>query len=458
MIFFKTTLAAAALVLVVVSARAQTQPAGFSASEYPSIQAALDARPGQMIYVPPGDWQISEKIRIRRDRSGLFGPGRIVQTNPNAPIVEIENAVGVRLRDLTLTRPEGKTETRCEALIAMRCRDLVIDGLQILDNQTVASAIALRDCSNCQIRGCLIENYMRLSVDDRTASPDWGYAFLCIDGTGIGVKTSRGVLIQANRVVERRFLPTPEMQKKHDLGRVIKRNPQKGRIISEKAWQADYVDNWHQGSAIFASSPEETEMVQILGNYIENAAQGIDLHCDRAIVSQNIVNTAHIGMKAMHGSAHVLILGNQFIRNDLWSIGLMPGAASHVAMPAAEGKPAKTANRDGGSIIANNIISDFGYGHSRWLWSNAAACCPIRLETGQTPENPPLTDVIVQGNIIYVTGRDGVLVDGEVKVEPPRYKYAVLISPGPRGPKNVRFSNNIFHPGTAGVSNVEIEE
>jgi len=52
------------------------------------------------------------------------------------------------------------------------------------------------------------------------------------------------------------------------------------------------------------------------------------------------------------GSRNVNITGNQFSHNDLWAIGLMPGAASH---PAVDGKP-ETANADGGSIVANNVI------------------------------------------------------------------------------------------------------
>jgi hypothetical protein len=138
-------------------------------------------------------------------------------------------------------------------------------------------------------------------------------------------------------------------------------------------------------------------------------------------------------MKAMHGSRHVLIAANQFIKNDLWSIGLMPGAASRAGV-----------NTDGGSIIANNIISDFGHGHSHWIWAGSAA--PLRFSRGQKPDNPPLTDVIIQGNI--VSGRGD---------EPPRYKYAVLIESGGNGPKGLHFSNNIFHPGAQGVSNVELK-
>jgi hypothetical protein len=418
-----------------------------SVSRYPSIQEAITANPGRMIYVPPGDYEIVEKIRIRTDRSGLFGPGRIVQTDADVPIVEIERAEGVQLRDLTLSRREGSMDTRAEAVLAIACRNLLLENLQVVDNRTQSAAIALRECRYCQIRNCLVENYMRISIDDRTGSEDWGYAFNCINGTGIAVTASQATRIQGNRIVENNLLPTPEIKQKCDLGKFVKRNSEKGAIVSQQTWDRQSVDNWHQGSAILISSPEATDYTQVLDNYIENAAQGIDVHADHVIISQNIVHNAFMGMKAMHGSRNVLVLGNQFSKNDLWSIGLMPGAASHAA--SADQK----ANGDGGSIIANNIISEFGYGRAAWIWGGGN-CCPIRLDNGQKPENPPLADVIVQGNVVYDSGRDEVGADG--RSAPPRYRYAVFVHPGPGGPCGLHFFGNILHAGSEGVSNVEL--
>lgn len=423
-----------------------------SVAGYKSIQEATDANPGRMVWVPVGDYPIADKLRIRKDGSGLFGPGRIIQTNPKAPIIEIENAAGVRIQDLRLTRPEGAQETDVEGVLAIGCQDLSLVDLQVCENRTRAAAISLRDCVGGRIRGCLVRNYMRITVDDRTASNDWGYAFACIDGSGIVIRGGKGILISDNRIIERDLLPTPQIQQKHNLGRFVKKNPVKGELVSQQAWDQEWVSNWHQGSAIVVTSPEESAGIRILGNHIENAAQGIDLHADQMIVSQNVVNNAFMGMKAMHGSRHVLIIENQFIKNDLWAIGLMPGAASHAAGHAdAAGKPAP-ANIDGGSIIANNIISEFGYGHAHWIWGNERS--PFKFDSRQKPHNPPLTDVIVQGNIVYDTGRDGVVVDGKAATAAPRYKYAVILASEPRG---IRFSNNLFHPGTAGVANVELK-
>ena len=130
------------------------------------------------------------------------------------------------------------------------------------------------------------------------------------------------------------------------------------------------------------------------------------------------------------GMSNVLITGNQFTKNCLWAIGLMPGAAAHAT------------NTDGGSIIANNIISDFGHGHARWIWGDERS--PFKFDTGQQPDDPPLTDVIVQGNIVQATGK-------------PRYKYAVIIGGGPNTPRSMHFSGNLLHPGTLGVANVELQ-
>ncbi len=421
-----------------------------SVVRYGSIQEALTANPGRLLYVPPGEYRIAEKIRIRSDQAGLFGPGRIVQANSDVPIIEIEGATGVQLRDLVLTRAEGARDTKAEAVLAIRCRNVVLEGLQVLDNRTASAAIALRECRGCQVRHCLVQNYMRISVDDRTGNTDWGYAFRCIDGSGISVGASQGTLLQGNRIIEENLLPTREIQQQYDLGKFVKRNPEKGKLISQKTWDQQSVDNWHQGSAIIITSPESSDGAQILGNFIENAAQGIDIHADRVIVSQNIVQNAFIGMKAMHGSRHVLILGNQFSKNDLWAIGLMPGASSHGPGSATGEK----ANVDGGSVIAHNIISDFGGGHAAWVWQSQRRA-PIRLDTGQKPENPPLADVIIEGNIVYDSPRDERRLDD--KPPAPSYRYAVLVAPDSGGPRGLHFANNIFHPGSDGVSNVELK-
>ena len=434
----------AGYILLVAVVQTQAGDMGPAVRDYESIQAALDANPGQVVFVPPGDYEINEKIRIRTDGSGLWGPGRIVQANPEQPILEIERASGVRIRDLTLTRAEGQEETSCEGVLALQCRDLVLEDVRVIDNRTRSGAIVLRECEAAEIRSCLVRNYMRISIDDRTGSKDWGYAFHCIDGTGIVVKHSTGTLIQGNRVVEDHLLPTLEVKEKYGLGQFVKKNPVKGTIISQKVWDEEYVDNWHQGSAIIVSSPTVSDYTRILGNSIENAAQGIDIHSDHVIIAQNIVHNAFMGMKAMHGSRNVIVIGNQFSKNDLWSIGMMPGASSHAGSPALPHQDAVPPNVDGGSIIANNIVSDFGYGHAHWIWGDDGI--PIRFDTGQKPENPPLADVVVQGNVVYDTG--------QAEGSEPRYRYAVVV---PAEVKGIRFSGNIFHPGRDGVSNVEIE-
>ena len=404
--------------------------AELSVTAYPSIQEALNANPGRLIFVPAGDYPITEKIRIRGERSGLFGPGRIIQKSANQPIIEIENANGAEIRDLTLTRADGFMETTNEGILAIKCRDLVIDNVRVIDNHTRSGAIALRESKNSRVSHCLVRNYMRVTIDDRTASKEWGYAFNCTDGTGISVAYCTGTLIEGNRIIEENLIPTPEIKARHKLGDYVKKNPQKGTFMSQQAWDAGYTDNWQQGSGLVVTAPEVSDVTRILGNHIQNAAQGIDLHCDHVIVANNIIENSFMGMKSMHGSRNVLITGNQFTKNCLWAIGLMPGAAAHAT------------NTDGGSIIANNIISDFGHGHAHWIWGDERS--PFKFDTGQQPDDPPLTDVIVQGNIVQATGK-------------PRYKYAVIIGGGPNTPRGMHFSGNLLHPGTLGVANVELQ-
>ena len=201
--------------LIVLFLWAQASAAELTVTAYPTIQAALDANPNRMLFVPAGDYPITEKIRIRGQRSGLFGHGRIIQQNAAQPIVEIEEATEAEIRDLTLTRPEGKMETRNEGIVAIKCRDLVIENVRVIDNRGPAGAITLRESQNCRISRCLVRNYMRVSIDDRTKSLEWGYAFNCTDGTGISVSYSSGTHIEGNRIIEEK--PTPDFSDKSDL-------------------------------------------------------------------------------------------------------------------------------------------------------------------------------------------------------------------------------------------------
>lgn len=437
------------LTLPITSFAQETKQAFPIVASKQSIQETLDAQPGRMLFLPAGDYEISEKLVIRSDGSGLYGPGRIIQTNPEASFFEIEHRAGVQFRDIVLTRPEGKQTTATEAINARDCQDLVLDNLTVKKHRTRSGVFYLLNCKNATIRDCTIINYMRIAVDDRTASPDWGYAFHCIDGSGIVVNASTGTLIQGNRITEQELLPTPEIQEKHKLGQFVKKNKTKGALTSQQTWEQESVKNWHQGSAIIVTSPAVSDRTQILGNTIENGAQGIDLHSDHVIVSQNIVSNCFVGMKAMHGSRHISIIGNQFIKNDLWSIGLMPGAASYAARESEKDQPGRSDNSDGGSIIANNIISEFGYGNAHWIWGDNGN--PILLDSGQKPENTPLTDVILQGNIVQNSGR----FQTSKENQQPRYVYAVRVD---RKATNIHFSNNIFDPGREGVSNVELKK
>jgi hypothetical protein len=400
-----------------------------SVDAYGSIQAALDANPGKALFVPASDYVIHERIRIRGDGSGLFGPGRIIQQNPEQPIINVEDAADVVIRDLTLMRPNGKMETRSEGVVAVKCSGLVLDNVRVYDNRSAAGAITVRESRHCRISRCVVRNYMRVSVDDRTVSKDYGYAFNCTDGTGISVSYSTGTLIEGNRVLEENLVPTPEMKAKHKLGDFVKKNPEKGAIISQQLWDANYTDVWQQGSGIIVTAPTVSDCTRIVNNHIENAAQGIDLHTDHVIVANNIVVNSFMGMKAMHGSRNVLITGNQFIKNCIWAIGLMPGAAANAE------------NSDGGSIIANNIISDFGYGDAHWIWGKERS--PFKFDNGQQPDDPPLTDVVIQGNVLHTTGER-------------RYRYAVVIAGGENAPRGLHFSNNLLPPGKDGVANTEL--
>lgn len=436
-----------------VMALGEVRPEQVAITDGASIQAAIDSHPGQVIFVPSGDYEISQPITISHDNSGLAGPGRIVQTDPAANIVVASHASGVQIRDLTLTRPPG-TDGKISGLVVNFCPNVVIENVRVIDNRAPASSMNINKCDNGRITNNLVRNYTSISVDDRTADPDLGYAFRCIDGTGIQLTECRGMLVQGNRVEELINRPTPEVKEKFGLGKFTKKNATKGTRVSQEAWDTETFPGWHQGSGIYiGGDPTVSDRIQVLGNYVENAAQAIDIHSDHVIVGQNFVNNSALGVKAMHGSRNILIIGNQFDKCSIHAILLQPGVKSHAAgEPTEQGQDPATApaNIDGASIIANNIISDFGYGDANWMFGNERDC--ICLEPGQIPQNPPLTDVIVTGNIVYDPGHDKILVDGKPMVVTPRYRFALLIA----GAVKVRVSNNILQPGSAGVANVPL--
>lgn len=424
-----------------------------SASAYGSLQEAIDGNPGKTILIDPGDTPIDQPLQIHTDGTSLLGYGRIVQRNPGAPIIRIENACGVRIAGITLTRGAGQEETSEPAIRADKCRLLEVDAVQVVDNWSTAGTISLDQCKDSRIHGCTVSNYKRIGVDDRTENELYGYAFKVIDGTGIAITHSGNIQIEGNRIVENRIYPTQEAKEKYRLGDLTegKKPTKKGRLAPE----GSYANNWHQGSAIIVTSPEETDHALITGNLIRNAAQGIDIHADHVTCSNNSIDHAFIGIKCMHGSRNVIIAGNNVSHMDLWGLVMLPGTISHPAEPAADGKPARGANYTRGNIIANNIFSDFGFGYEYFNWEKSKSGV-ISLESGQLPENPVMTDVLIQGNIVYDSGKDQILVDGVPQTVAPRYEYAVYITPDPK-PQGLIFANNVFHAGRGGVSNLPLE-
>jgi len=464
-----STAALLGAIVLATPAVAEDRGGPIAVGDFPSLQAALDAHPGQALHVPAGDYAIDAPLVLRHSGSALSGPGRIVQTNPLAPIVVVEDAEHVAIRDLTLTRPEAAAETDEPAVRASNSDFVRLQGLRVLGNHSRSAAIRLEQCAYGRVEGCEIVDYKRVSIDDRTTNPLYGYAFQCIDGSGIGATRCTATTIVNNRIIERRMLPTREIAEAHGLGRLTAgKAPLRFGELGKWVERANFAQHWHQGSAIVVTGPEQTSFTRIVGNYIENSAQGIDIHSDNYICSDNVVNHAMMGMKAMHGSRNGVIANNLFSHVDLWGIMLGPGAASHRAEPASSETPERRPNVDGAVAVTGNVIADFGRGHEFWNWTrnetDGAVSAVIRIERGQLSANPPITDVLIQGNVVTNGADEEQLVDGKLVAPQPRYRYVVVIEQpsgeGERGhyPRNIRVGDNLFEPGLEGVCNVPLEE
>lgn len=426
----------------------------------PAIQRALDSAPGQVIFLPPGDYTISSPIMISHDNSGLAGPGRIIQTNPKELILMVSRADNVQLRDITLTRLPD-TEGAVSGLGAHGCRNLVVNNVQVIDNRAPASAVNIDKCVSGRISNCLVRNYKGISIEDRTTSATSGIAFKCFDGTGIQLTGCQGMLVQSNRIEEHRLLPTREARESFDLGRITSRSAAKGTFVSQETWESEHVPiGWHQGSGLYVGGPQDSGLTQVIGNFIENANQGMDIQSDHITIANNIVENSDVGMKAMHGARNVLILGNQFNRCDMHGALLLSGMLSHHAgegVPEMRVPAGTPANIDGASIIANNVFSNFGYGGSHWLVGDERSV--ICLERGQSSKCPPLRDVIVSGNIVAGSSASKSTEITSPTPEQPHYRYALLIdipANGIQGPLGIRVYNNLLAPGKLGVSNKKI--
>lgn len=434
-----------------IAISAQTQPV-VDVRAYPNLQAAIDANGGRIIVIPPGTYEIDRALVISSDRTELHGPARIIQRNANENLLRIENASEVRVANLTFTRSPGNQETNQHGVFALRCRDVEFTGLHVSENHTHSSIVA-QASRDIVVQDCTVINYKGPTIDDRTKSDRFGYAFKSVDGTAIQMREVDGVIIRNNRISEYRLRPTREVRDQYDLGTLTVVPDKPGRNTRQEMLDARYTNNWHQGSGIHLASPDATRRALVIGNTIEHCNQGLDIHADHVIAANNMVSHALIGLKAVHGAKNILMEGNMISFVDLWGILLRPGAASRSAADTRDGSPAVTENIDGGSLIANNIISNLGFGLQAWNWPDRSGAYGLHLGDGPLPENPPLRNLLVVGNMVHDSGQDTVFLDGEWKKVPPRYGYAAFLDTGsPTASRNVRFYGNLFDPGSKGIA------
>jgi hypothetical protein len=290
---------------------------------------------------------------------------------------------------------------------------------------------------------------MFVTVEDRTSNPRSGIAFQAIDGTGIVITNCEGVLLSGNRVVDENTIPTKEFQGKHDLGRIVKKASQRGIDVDPVTWERGIVGgNWHQGSGIYLHG----DKIQLLGNYIRNAAQGVDIQGDHVVVDANVFDNCAIAIKVIHGSKCDVIANNQIVAPSLWGIVVACGANSYYAKTSTHGKPGEEANLPGQVVVSENIISGFGQGNASWIWRGSHNQAAIFL--ARDSENPPLDDVIVSGNIVLDDANDDTRATDDPRAPSEQYEYALATTENDAEACKPRIFNNILYPGRQGISNL----
>ncbi|MEZ5275114.1 MAG: right-handed parallel beta-helix repeat-containing protein [Opitutaceae bacterium] len=424
-----------------------------------SIQRALDAHPGQPVHLPPGLYLIDAPLVISSADSGLIGQGTVIQTNDDADILQIRDATRVQIEGITLKRSQPKLGKDQRAIRAQRADHLVLRNISVLGNRAAQAAVEIRESDYVTVESCSVVDFKTVAVDNRMTNDLYRYAFNAINGHGIWIVGCRGARIIRNRVIETELLPTREVMEKYELGQVVERADELGELASYGVSADGFVFIWHQGGGILVNDATRTAFTLLDGNYIENAAQGMDLHGDFMIVTNNHVTNCYMGMKAFHGARGVIISNNVFHKPGKYGILLRPGSESWEAGSTGRHGEVRDENVERGIIIAHNLITDQGYDQESWrLWNadpSETSPVGIKIGTGPLESNPRLIDLIIEGNMIYDRGRDLVLENDHAVRPPPRYKWAIWFDDAWRA-ENVRMANNIFHPGEEGVSNLPV--
>ena len=447
-----------AIILFIISNNCFFAQQVVDASKYQSVQQALDLNPNTMVFLSPGEYRITKPVRLNTEGSGLYGFGKIIQENPDEHIIIIEKTKNVRIRDIKLTRSKVEFDKRAHAVFINNSNSVTLKDVIIENNRSTIACVYLLKSNYCRVEGCEIINYKTITIDDRMHDDLYGYAFNSMDGHGLMAVECNATQIVRNRIIENELISTKEFMDKYNLGKIVNRREKLG-ALEKYGIENDFVVIWHQGAGMRITGAGETQFTLIDGNYIENVSQGLDLHTDHVIVTNNHITNAYMGMKAMHGSRGVIISNNVFQRPGKYGIMLRPGSGSYFAQEAEGNNAGRETNVERGVIISNNIISDMGFGIEDWRLINDSTDLSypvgIKLGYGPLPQNPPLQDVIIEGNIIYDKGLDKVLVNGIPQVVKPRYKYAVWFDNELEN-KGFHFRGNIFHPGSLGVSNKEL--
>ena len=401
---------------------------------YHTVQEALDNNRGRSFYLPAGNYEIQEALVLRGEGSGIHGHGRIIQRNHDADILRVEGASHGRVEGITLLRQNPRLGKTAAGLYAVDSPHLVIRDVKVLKNRAELNAVFIERCDYLTIEGCEVVDFKTIAVDDRMNNDLYRYAFNAINGHGIRVANSRAVRILKNRVIETELLPTRAIQEKYELGKIVDRAEQLGELASYGVLD-DFVFIWHQGGGILVHPSTVSAFTLVDGNYIQNAAQGMDhiqnaaqgmdLHSDFLTVTNNQVTDCYMGMKAFHGARGVIIANNIFHSPGKYGILLRPGSESWEAGANHRGAVKSEANVQRSILIANNLITDQGYGSESWrLWkSDPSETAPVGIKVGTGPleNNPRLMDLIITGNRIYDKGRDGIVEDGHVTFPGPRY-------------------------------------
>ncbi len=316
-----------------------------------SFQNALNA--GKHIYVPPGTYKITGNLTFSSN-SGLIGTkDAIIQLTGASIKLAGSNVSNIYLKDITIKRTVTGTSNAIELIDT---KDIVIDGVNIIDNKSNLSAIYIEgefnDTSetttseNILITNVLIKNYQRIDTGGLGNGTNQG-----VMGNGIELRFSKNFIISNNLINETQTFFTGTTVTRYGAIGIRLVSSINGDIVGNQIDKGGYGIGLDGG-------------ISTAGQTTSTGMRGASWN---TITGNSINNMYSVGLDMRNGSSYNTVSSNTINQAALAGIWLNPGSLAPTYNCVVKG-----------NIITGNTVTDTGSGIGDGAWTVAGS----RRETG----------------------------------------------------------------------------